>query len=56
MKIDTAKNVLGKPINRVDGVLKVTGHARYAAEQQFDEKALVGWLVSSDTAIGEITH
>ena len=31
-------------------------HARYAAEQQFDEKALVGWLVSSDTAVGEITH
>lgn len=56
MKIDTSKNLLGKPINRVDGVLKVTGHARYAAEQQFDEKALVGWLVSSDTAIGEITH
>ena len=56
MKIDTSKNVLGKPKNRVDGVLKVTGHARYAAEQQFDEKALVGWLVSSDTAVGEITH
>ncbi|WP_218418431.1 xanthine dehydrogenase family protein molybdopterin-binding subunit [Alteromonas lipotrueae] len=56
MKIDTSKNVLGKPINRVDGVLKVTGHARYAAEQQFDEKALVGWLVASDTAVGEITH
>ena len=27
MKIDTSKNVLGKPKNRVDGVLKVTGHA-----------------------------
>ena len=56
MKIDTSKNVLGKPKNRVDGVLKVTGHARYAAEQQLDEKALVGWLVSSATAVGEITH
>ncbi|WP_372621024.1 xanthine dehydrogenase family protein molybdopterin-binding subunit [Alteromonas stellipolaris] len=55
MKIDIAKNVLGKPISRVDGILKVTGQARYAAEQQFDEKPLIGWLVSSDTAIGEIT-
>ena len=56
MKIDTSKNVLGKPINRVDGILKVTGQARYAAEQQFDEKLVTGWLVSSDTAIGEITQ
>ncbi|WOI39030.1 xanthine dehydrogenase family protein molybdopterin-binding subunit [Alteromonas sp. CI.11.F.A3] len=56
MKIDTSKNVLGKPISRVDGILKVTGQARYAAEQQFDEKPLAGWLVSSDTAIGEITQ
>ena len=56
MKIDIAKNVLGKPISRVDGILKVTGQARYAAEQQFDEKPLIGWLVSSDTAIGEITQ
>ncbi|MDO6569229.1 xanthine dehydrogenase family protein molybdopterin-binding subunit [Alteromonas sp. 1_MG-2023] len=56
MKIDTAKNVLGKPISRVDGILKVTGQARYAAEQHFDQKPLTGWLVSSDTAIGEITQ
>ena len=56
MKTDTHPSLLGQPISRVDGLLKVTGQARYAAEQRHDANPLTGWLVSSDTAVGEITH
>ncbi|TRD20678.1 xanthine dehydrogenase family protein molybdopterin-binding subunit [Palleronia caenipelagi] len=35
----TQQGVLGKPIPRVDGALKVTGQATYAAEWQMDDMA-----------------
>lgn len=46
---------IGKPINRVDGLAKVTGKARYAAE--FSTPGLAyGYVVSSAIARGKITQ
>jgi xanthine dehydrogenase YagR molybdenum-binding subunit len=44
---------IGDPINRVDGVAKVTGQARYAAEHPAD-RLLYGWVVSSSIAKGRM--
>jgi xanthine dehydrogenase YagR molybdenum-binding subunit len=46
---------IGKPINRVDGVAKVTGKAKYAAEYKAPDIAY-GWVISSSIAKGKITH
>ena len=54
MTANSNKPVLGKPVNRIDGLLKVTGQARYAAEHQHESTPYVGWLVASDSAVGEI--
>ena len=46
--------VIGKPVSRVDGRQKVTGHARYAAE--FDQNGQsYGVIVRSTIANGRIT-
>jgi xanthine dehydrogenase YagR molybdenum-binding subunit len=45
---------IGSPINRVDGLAKVTGRARYAAEHHV-EGLLYGVVVSSAIAKGRIT-
>lgn len=46
---------IGKPENRVDGRLKVTGEAKYAAE--FNVPGLTyGYVVSSEIAKGKITE
>jgi xanthine dehydrogenase YagR molybdenum-binding subunit len=45
---------IGDPLSRVDGRLKVTGHARYAAEHPVAD-LLYGWVVSSGIAKGRIT-
>lgn len=46
---------IGKPTNRVDGRLKVTGEAKYAAE--FHTPGLLyGYVVSSEIARGKIKH
>ncbi|OIN56283.1 xanthine dehydrogenase family protein molybdopterin-binding subunit [Arsenicibacter rosenii] len=48
-------NYIGKPLSRVDGVAKVTGKAKYAAE--FDAPDLTyGYVVSSTITKGRITH
>lgn len=48
-----AVEVVGKPIDRVDGRLKVTGGARYAAD--FPIKGLTyGWIVQSTVSSGKI--
>ena len=49
----TAPVHIGDPINRVDGLVKVTGAARYAAEQPVPG-LLYGWVVSSAIAKGRI--
>jgi xanthine dehydrogenase YagR molybdenum-binding subunit len=45
---------IGEALNRIDGVEKVTGTARYAAEH-FPPGLLYGWIVSSGIAKGRIT-
>ena len=45
---------IGEPLNRVDGVAKVTGAARYAAEYPV-EGLLYGFAISSPIAKGRIT-
>jgi xanthine dehydrogenase YagR molybdenum-binding subunit len=47
-----AETVVGKPLNRVDGRLKVTGGARYAYEMQQD--ALYGFVVEASIGKGKI--
>ena len=42
-------NVIGQPLDRVDGRLKVTGGARYAAEARVPD-LLYGVLVTSTVA------
>src|SRR4051812_40444449 len=49
-----AENAVGKPVDRGDGRLKVTGAARYAAEAQVENVAH-GVLVESTVARGRIT-
>ncbi|GAB3337129.1 xanthine dehydrogenase family protein molybdopterin-binding subunit [Larkinella ripae] len=46
---------IGKSINRVDGVAKVTGKAKYAAEY-FAPDLAYGYVVSSSIAKGKITR
>src|SRR5260370_9157510 len=47
------QGIVGKPLNRVDGRLKVTGGARYAYEMQQDS-ALYGFVVEASIAKGTI--
>src|SRR5207302_11312424 len=48
-----AQGVVGKPLDRVDGRLKVTGGARYAYEMQQDN-ALYGLGVEASIGKGKI--
>src|SRR3954462_4948619 len=48
-----AKQAVGTPMSRVDGRLKVTGGARYAAEFQVKDVSY-GVLVLSTTAKGKV--
>ncbi len=48
------QNFIGKPMDRVDGMLKVTGQARYSADTP-DPKMAYGVLVQSTIAGGTIT-
>ncbi|MET4279443.1 MULTISPECIES: xanthine dehydrogenase family protein molybdopterin-binding subunit [unclassified Bradyrhizobium] len=47
-----AEKIVGKPLNRVDGRLKVTGGAHYAYEMQ--QNALYGFVVEASIAKGRI--
>jgi xanthine dehydrogenase YagR molybdenum-binding subunit len=54
--LDTTQNgLVGQPIDRVDGPLKVTGTAKYAYEVQDAGKAAYGYLVQSSIGKGSIT-
>src|ERR1700739_814383 len=48
-----AQGVVGKPIDRVDGRLKVTGGARYAYEMQ-QNNVLYGFVVEASIGKGMI--
>jgi xanthine dehydrogenase YagR molybdenum-binding subunit len=45
---------VGRPVSRVDGRLKVTGRAQYAAEYS-SPSLLYGYIVNSTIAVGRIT-
>ncbi|WJG08090.1 xanthine dehydrogenase family protein molybdopterin-binding subunit [Aliiglaciecola sp. LCG003] len=45
---------IGQAMNRTDGPAKVQGQATYAAEHQLDAKPLIGWVVTSKVASGQI--
>lgn len=50
-------NVVGKPVDRVEGKLKVTGTARYAYEwQDFEGIAGYGYIVGAGIAKGRVTR
>lgn len=51
----TASNLVGKPINRVEGSLKVSGQARYSAEIDVDNK-VYGVLVGATIAKGQVEN
>ncbi len=52
--LDSApEQVVGSAVDRIDGPLKVTGRATYAAEHQIDG-LLYGWLVVSSVAKGTV--
>jgi xanthine dehydrogenase YagR molybdenum-binding subunit len=53
--MSTPEKVIGKPLDRVDGRLKVTGAARYAAETRLNDIAH-GVLVTSTIARGRVVH
>ncbi|WP_114395335.1 xanthine dehydrogenase family protein molybdopterin-binding subunit [Oleisolibacter albus] len=54
-RLETPGGQIGRPVNRVDGRLKVTGAARYAAEHTAPDLAH-GYIVSSAIAKGRITR
>ncbi|MGY4427696.1 CO/xanthine dehydrogenase Mo-binding subunit [Bradyrhizobium sp. F1.13.1] len=47
-----AEKIVGKPLDRVDGRLKVTGGAHYAYEMQ--QNSLYGFVVEASIAKGRI--
>lgn len=51
----TASNLVGKPINRVEGSLKVSGQAHYSAEIQI-ENQVYGVLVGATIAKGQVEN
>src|SRR5258708_6252021 len=52
--MDSGQNAIGTPLDRVDGRLKVTGRARYAADAPVPKVAYAA-LVTSTIAKGKVT-
>src|ERR1700724_408574 len=52
--LDVAQGIVGKPLDRVDGRLKVTGGARYAYEVQQGNNTLYGFVVEASIGKGKI--
>src|SRR5208337_1432421 len=52
---DSGEGVVGKPLDRVDGRLKVTGGAIYADEVQHAPQTAIGFLVPASIGRGRIT-
>src|SRR5260370_33352314 len=46
---------IGRPLNRVDGPLKVTGRAKYAFEYAAQGEAAYGFIVSAAIGKGRVT-
>ena len=52
--LDGKPGLVGQPLDRIDGPLKVTGRATYAAEYRDPGQALYGYLVLSAIAKGRL--
>ncbi len=52
---ESKTGLVGKPMDRVDGPLKVTGRAKYAAELPDAGKPVYGFVVTSSIGHGKIT-
>lgn len=50
----TSPASIGQPLDRVDGPLKVTGRATYAAEHTLEPAPLIGWIVEATLPSGRI--
>src|SRR5262249_58543806 len=50
----THADLIGRPLDRVDGALKVTGRATYAFEYATQASAAYGFIVSASIAHGHI--
>ena len=50
----TTKASIGQPLGRVEGPLKTTGRATYAAEHQLEQQPLIGWCVEATIPCGRI--
>jgi len=50
------QGVLGRPLNRVDGPLKVSGRATYAYEHAGVGKAAYGFIVGAGISNGRVAH
>ncbi len=53
--VDSGKSLIGQPIDRVDGELKVTGAATYAYEHASDTPVAFGYILGAGIARGRIT-
>ena len=53
---ENRQGLIGKPINRVDGRLKVMGKAPYAHEVDEGGQAVYGFIVEATIAKGSVTH
>src|SRR5258705_5542493 len=54
--INLESAMIGQPISRVDGLLKVTGKATYAYERSEQLQPLYGFIVGATVGRGRITH
>ena len=54
LDIHAADGLVGKPLDRVDGPLKVSGRATYSAEYAGQDKVAYGYVVPSTIAKGRI--
>jgi len=50
----SVQGILGRGIDRIDGVAKVTGAARYAAEQVPQGKLAYGYAITATVAVGAV--
>src|SRR5258708_4780226 len=53
--LDRADGILGQPLDRIDGPLKVTGRATYAYEYRDAGQPAYGFIVVSSIGKGRIT-
>src|SRR2546426_2171876 len=55
-RVETMAILIGQPINRIDGPLKVTGQATYAYEHWDVGQPLYGFIVGATIGKGRITR